>query len=202
MERSKIIKLIIASGLLSITLFGVTMAYYYHSIKIDNDFTAAEAKVYMNEKFDPSDKWVPGEEKEKEVRFGNEGSTDVLLRVKFTVKLQMADGSEVTDNDILKSFKLNFEDNFEDEWIMGDDGWYYYTKVLESGQITDVTLKSVTIGSGISNDVHKTTDDYSSAVFKVDIASEMIQSSGAAEAASAQGWKMKPAVSDGNVTWQ
>lgn len=202
MKTSGIIRIIIALGVLSLALFGITFAYYYHSIEIDNDFTVAEAKVYMNEKFNPSDKWVPGEEKEKEVRFGNEGNTDALLRVKFAVKLQMSDGSEVTDNDILESFRLNFADTFSDDWELGSDGWYYYKKVLGTGQITDVTLKSVTVGSGISNDVHKITEDYSSAVFKVDIASEMIQASGADEAAIAQGWAMKPVVAGGNVTWQ
>lgn len=190
-----------AAAAAAVLVAGVSLAYYYASGEIPNRFETAEAKVYMSEKFDPSDRWVPGEQKQKEVRFGNEGDTDAVIRVRFDKVLKLSDGTEVSDQDILDGFTLNFADGFSTGWVRGSDGWYYSRNVLKSGEMTDVTLGSVTVSSLLSNDVHGVKTDYSSAVFTVNVKGELIQASLAEEAAGAQGWGMIPEVSGSAVRW-
>lgn len=187
---SKII-LLMACAALSFAIVGVG-AYYFQTHSMDNKLDTAKPKVYMNEKFDPTDKWVPGEEKEKEVKFGNEGSMDCYLRAQFTPKLTLKDGTEITDADIPDGFVLNFASGFSNEWTSGSDGWYYYKELLPQGAKTPLTLESVTISSDIGNDVHGIEIDYSGATFSVDIDSEFIQSENASDAAAENRWAIDP----------
>ena len=122
MKKKKSKKILLIFGLLSLLVIGGTMAYFQKSESIDNKFKSAEAKVYLNEKFDPNDEWVPGEEKQKEVRFGNEGKIAAVLRVKLTPVLKLKDGTE--DSEAAKGFQLNFVDDFTQNWTE-KDGWYY-----------------------------------------------------------------------------
>lgn len=202
MRRSKFWMLPVFLGILSLSIFGVTMAVYDHWMKIDNEFDTADAKVYIDEKFDPDDKWVPGEEKEKKVWFGNDGDVDTVLRVKFSPELKLKDGTPVTDQEVLDSFSLNFSSGFSGDWTAGDDGWYYYNKVLRSAEKTDCTLESVKVSDLIGSDVRGSNTDYSAAVFTVNVESEMIQALQAADIAEEKGWAMTPTVSDGSVSWK
>lgn len=201
MRRSKLWMLLISLGIFFLSVFGVTMAVYNHSMQLDNKFDAADAKVYINEKFDAYDQWIPGEEKEKRVWFGNDGDVDTVLRVKFSPELKLNDGTPVTDQAVLDSFKLNFSSGFSDDWTEGDDGWYYYNRVLKSSEKTDCTLESVTVSNLIGNDGRGSNTDYSSAVFTVNVESEMIQALQAEDIAAEKGWTMIPEVSEGSVSW-
>ena len=188
-------------GILSLLIFGAAMAVYNHSLKLDNEFNTADARVYIDERFDPNDKWVPGEEKEKQVWFGNDGDVDAVLRVKFSPELKLKDGEPVTDRVVLDSFKLNFSSGFSGDWTVGNDGWYYYNKVLRSSERTDCTLESVTVSNLIGNDGHNVRIDYSSAVFTVNVDGEMIQALQAENIAAEKGWGMSPVISGESVGW-
>lgn len=198
MEKKKNRKILIILGLLALLVLGTTLAYFQKSESIDNKFQSAEAKVYLNEKFDPNDRWVPGEEKQKEVRFGNDGKIDAVLRVKFTPVLKLKDGTE--DEEAAKDFKLNFASDFNEKWEKHGE-WYYYKKVLNSNQMTDITLKSVTISDSIGNDEHGIVTDYSEATYDVKIEGELLQASLASEAAEYMKWEMIPQVNDQEVNW-
>lgn len=185
-------------GVLIPLVIGSTFAYFVKTVKMDNEFKSSEAKVYLNEKFDPNDEWVPGEEKQKEVRFGNEGKMDAVLRVRFTPVLKRSDGTE--DVEAAKDCTLNFADEFAKNWTRSGD-WYYYNKVLSRGRITDITLKSVTISDQIGNDEHGIQKDYSNATYEVKIEGELLQASLASEAATQLKWDRIPTVTGDVVTW-
>lgn len=197
MKKSK--KYLLLCGMLALLFFGVTQAYFRKSVSVDNAFQSAEAKIYLNEKFAPNDEWVPGEEKQKEVRFGNEGAVDAVLRVRFTPSLTLKDGTE--DTEAAEGFLLNFTDDFQKNWTQ-KDGWYYYNKVLASEDLTDITLKSVTISDQIGNDEHGIQRDYSGASYDVKIEGELLQASLAAEAAAYMKWGLTPEVTGETVTWK
>lgn len=183
----------IAIACIALSVLAAVFAFYFKSQTFDNEFTVAEPKVYLGEKFDPTDKWVPGEEKQKEVSFGNTGSMDCYLRAKFTPALTLADGTEVTD--IPDDFELNFASDFAGiagKWTDGGDGWYYYKTVLGAGEKTPVTLESVSISDKIGNDVHGMQTDYSGSTFSVKIDSEFIQASQAGDSSLSSGWAVKP----------
>lgn len=199
MGKKKNKKMLLIFGLLVLMAIGSTYAYFQASDSIDNQFHSAEAKVYLNEKFDPNDRWVPGEEKQKEVRFGNEGRIAAVLRVKFTPVLKLKDGTE--DTNAAAGFKLNFAENFSANWTE-KDGWYYYNKVLSPGELTELSLKSVTISDVIGNDEHGIATDYSEATYDVNIEGELLQASLAAEAAKYMNWGLIPTVTGESVAWQ
>lgn len=196
MKRNK--KVLLIMGMLTLLVIGSTFAYFQKTESIDNKFKSAEAKVNITEKFNPKDQWVPGEEKQKEVRFGNEGKIAAVLRAKFTPVLKLEDGTE--DSEAAKGFQLNFTDDFFQNWTE-KDGWYYYNKVLSPEELTDITLKSVTISDAIGNDEHGIVTDYSGASYDVKIEGELLQASLATEAANYMKWGMIPTVTGTTVTW-
>ena len=171
-------KILMIFGLLTLLLFGSTYAYFQASDSMDNKFRSMEAKVYINEKFDPNDEWVPGEEKQKEVRFGNEGRMKAVLRIKFTAD---------------EKVQLNFADGFDQNWTESGE-WYYYNRVLAPEQLTDVTLKSVTISDAIGN-------TYEGTEMQVKVEGEFLQAAFAAEAANYMNWGMTPTINGDTVTW-
>lgn len=187
---------VITLGVLSMLVIGSTFAYFQNSSQIENHFHTTEPEVYLNEKFNPYDQWVPGERKQKEVRFGNDGKMAAVLRAKFTPYLKKG-GTQVS---ISGEIQLNFDDSFEQEWFQ-DGEWYYYKKVLSPKEMTGITLSSVTISTALGNDEHGIQTDYSGAVFDVQITAELLQASLAEEIAGSQGWK-SPTITDGQVTWQ
>lgn len=192
-------RMILILGVLIPLAIGSTWAYFSKTVKMDNQFQSSEAKVYLNEKFDPKDRWVPGEEKQKEVRFGNEGQISAVLRVRFTSVLKRSDGTE--DADAAKNFKLNFSEDFKKNWVQSGE-WYYYNKVLSAGELTDITLRSVTISDQIGNDEHGIQPDYSNASYDVKIDGELLQASLASEAAVQLNWEKIPTVTGDSVTWK
>lgn len=199
MERHRKRKCSFAFGILSVLLIGGTFAYFQESSHIENHFQVTEPKVYLNEKFNPYDEWLPGEEKQKEVRFGNEGKMAAVLRVKFISSLDV--NGNLTD--ISDKVVLNFNSPlFDNEWVKGQDDWYYYKKVLSPNAVTDITLKSVTISEKLGNDEHGIQQDYSGAVFDVQIQGELIQASLAKEIIkNQQNWELVPEINGEQVTW-
>lgn len=177
------------------------LAYFFSSMQVTNLFSVGEANVYLNETFDVDDKWVPGEEKEKTVNFGNDGDMDVVIRAKFTPILKLENGETVTDKAVLNGFQLNYIDTFPNEWEKGDDGWYYYKKVLAPEEKTGETLTSVTMSNRISNDVHGIQTDYSNSQMDVDVVCEAILATVSKDNADLQGWSYYPVVSGTNVSW-
>lgn len=192
-------RFIVGMSLIAVLLIGCMYAYFKGTEAMENEFQVAQAKIYLNEKFNPKDEWLPGEEKQKEVRFGNDGAMEAVLRVKFTATMESPGNTlliEPTDK-----VKLNFADTFENEWEKHGD-WYYYKKVLEKSELTGITLKSVTISDEIGNDEHGIQKDYSKVIFDVQIESELLQASLAAESAKQQKWDLIPTVTGNQVQWK
>lgn len=196
-RNKKILLLVI--GIIALLAVECAFAFFHTSDSIDNHFQTAEAKVYMNETFASGDTWVPGEEKQKEVRFGNDGTMSSVLRVKFTPVLTRKDG--MVDKAAAQSFTLNFSDDFSLNWVQKGD-WYYYEKVLSPSQVSEVTLKSVTVSDQVGNDEHGIETDYSNATYEVKVEGELLQASLAAEGAEALKWDMSPTVSGDQVAWK
>ena len=196
-KNKKILLLVI--GIIALLAVECAFAFFHTSDSIDNHFQTAEAKVYMDETFASGDTWVSGEEKQKEVRFGNEGTMASVLRVKFTPVLTRKDGT--VDEVAAQNFTLNFSDDFSRNWVKKGE-WYYYKKVLSPSQVSEVTLKSVTVSDQIGNDEHGIQTDYSGATYEVKVEGELLQASLATEGAEALQWGLSPTVNGEQVTWK
>ena len=177
------------------------LAFFSGSMTATNPFSVGEAGVYLKETFDVDDKWVPGEEKKKTVYFGNDSDMDIVIRAKFTPTLKLKSGETVTDTAVLSGFCLNYTDTFPNEWEKGDDGWYYYKKVLVPGEKTGETLMSVTMSNSIGNDVHGIQTDYSNSQLDVNVVCEAILAAISENNVDIQDWDYYPLVNGTNVSW-
>lgn len=195
--------ILILLGLFLLTVMGVTIAYYTSQKDFKNEFTVSEPGVAIQEKFNPSDFWVPGEEKSKEVWFTNTGKMDMLLR--FSVEVEWADdnhpdraaedvvtlywndgnGKRVSDDSQLVDFVKKTQ---RVDTTVTD--YYYYTKVLKAGESTQHILESVKFAADLSNDGHDNSD-YSNTQINITIKGETVL---ADPDAAADQWKELPQI--------
>ena len=131
MKTSKIKKkpLIFILLLLLTVAVGSTFAYYYNEVIIPNKFKAMTYSVAIEEVFNGT--WGT-----KEVSIVNKEATNtpVVLRISYNeLWINNADGSNVSLNNKLNKQDVvtkNWTNNFVNDFVKGDDGWYYYKKVL------------------------------------------------------------------------
>lgn len=203
-------------ALLFLVIMGVTIAYYTSQKDFKNELSVSEPGVAVQEKFNPSDFWLPGEEKSKQVWFTNTGKMDMLLR--FSVEVEWAKDSSHPDRaakDVVTLFWNDGKGNrvLDDSQLAdfvkktqqtGSDKttYYYYTKVLKAGESTEHILESVKFVSDLSNDGHKNSD-YSKTQINITIRGETVLADpGAVE----DQWKELPQISavitDDRVEWK
>lgn len=206
-------KILLVLGLLLLTVAGVTLAYYAVQKVFQNEFKVKEPGIALIEKYNPSDHWVPGEEKSKEVLFTNTEEQDMLLR--FSFELKWADGQQVPGNrDVKDVVKLYWTDEHGKKVEVGADSvpkgfvkrpsgnvdYYYYTQVLKGGKSTPKVLESVKLETNMSNDEHFNSD-FSDKKFELTIKGETVL---ADEKAVAEQWKGQVTATiggNGTVTW-
>lgn len=108
--------------------------------KVSNNFETSSVKLDINERFNPPKSW-DGSDYEKIVNIKNVGKADSLLRVSITTRWLDKDGTPwLGDNSYIK---LNYPKDFNNNWIDGNDGYYYYKNVLKVGEVTPDILEGV-----------------------------------------------------------
>lgn len=198
----KTTKIILALSLLLLTAVGLTIAYYNSQKAFKNEFHVNSPGVSIYEKFNPTDWWVPGEEKSKQAWFTNTGELDMLLR--FRIDYDWADGQGPTgpssEMDAKNVIKLYWEDSKKPggrkELPVAEAGktvefgdfigiydpdakttYYYYKKILKAkgsdGSSTQHVLESVKFEPNLSNDGHLHSD-YSSTQIDLTISGETV----------------------------
>ena len=211
-KESKIVFLVLT--LLLVTIIGATIAYYSSQKDFENEFQVKEPGVAIEEKFNPADHWVPGEEKSKEVWFKNTGQMDMLLR--FSVEIAWDESVPHPNRpaqEVITLYWNGGEDGripavpgdtapIEFQRIVQDgESYYYYTKVLKAGESTQHTLESVKFATNLSNDGHNNSD-YSNTQLLVTIKGETVL----AVEEAVEEWNELPQIKadihkDGTVTW-
>lgn len=134
-------------GCLALFLIGTCFAYWYGNLSHTNKLTANEMVANILEVFQ-QDALAKGTV-EKKVSFKNTGSSTAFLRVSYSetwtrqeqeekiLLNNQQNGQDVAD----KQWTTDWMDS--NLWVDGDDGWYYYKKVLQSGESTKPILESV-----------------------------------------------------------
>ena len=195
-------------------LIGTTYAYYTTAKSAENTLVTAGAEVYMQEYFNPSDLWLPGETKTKSVYFANRHDSDQVIR--FTVEMSWYDnkGTPVKLNDDTPwTYTGSYNPapaiiNWTGEIVGVGATWtkignyYYYNKVLQkrSGTTPTVTppvISSVTFSPALSNDdLHA--ENFSDKACKITIKMEALRVN--TEFAQAE-WNVKFTAAGNNLTW-
>lgn len=135
-------------AVIALGIFG-TGAVIRHSMAMTNEVRTPTVDVAVKEEIGRAEWWG---EKQKEVSFKNTGTTDVFIRVAYAESwIADQNGTEVTlpnQNGIpaadvaTKNWTSGWSSG--NEWQIGEDGWYYYKKVLKAGETTPDILESVT----------------------------------------------------------
>lgn len=126
-----------AAALIAAAAIGSTFAWQTWDLSITNELKSHTTKVIIEEEFD--DKEDPFDH--KIVKFKNNGTSSVFLRVSYTDFWQK--GNEILSNqkdgvDIAKKHWANLENQWD--YI---DGWYYYKKILKKKDSTEEILTKV-----------------------------------------------------------
>lgn len=171
--------------LLVIGAIGVSYAIYQNMVEKENVFETSPYTVHLEENFEPST-WP--EETVKEVSIVNEGTTGVVVRVSYsevwtyegTILNNLVNGENV----VIK----NFTESFLTDWIY-QDGWYYYTKVLEGNSSIQI-LESI--------ELNTEEEEYQKGVYELTFYLESVQAS---EEAVLELWGITVHIEEGEITY-
>lgn len=164
---------------------GGTAAVIRHQVNMRNEIATPTVEVSVNENLDGE---LTGGDKPKEVRFTNNGTADIFLRVSYAENWRTAAGDGTEPEQLLNNTydeesqipvvtKHNDNGTFlgEPDWVY-IDGWYYYTKILPAGETTKPVLKSVDF-SKLTDTSDENLTDYQNAGYELYFQTEAVQAS-------------------------
>lgn len=174
MRKNLLIGLLVFS-LAALLVVGGTMAWFTDSQTADNKFTAGTVAIEINEHdFKDITNWNPGDTTNKDVSIISNGSKGTYVRVKLTPVWGDLDGEEFIADDNLPTTNITINTiNTSDpskKWIYSD-GWYYYYKIMNENDETELLLDSVTIAG------EETGNEYQGKTLKVDVEAQAVQAS-------------------------
>lgn len=158
------------AGVAAIFAVGGSLAYFNQTMEVENNFDTAKFGSTLVEDFKPSEgkDWQPGVEVNKDVVVTNTGDVPVVVRAKMDEKwmrddatfktilaedengkaivtvLQGAGTEEDAEDGLTDPDKTVVHKTLNtDDWILADDGWYYYvTAIPAAGEgVTNTTSK-------------------------------------------------------------
>lgn len=161
MKIIKKMKWVIFGGvfLFGIGFIGHSVAYLSDGDSAVNEITVGGNRVEIVEEFEPPAELVPGVSFTKDVKVENVGPSDCYVRIKAVF----------TDSDMGKYCSVDF--NTTDYTYNEADGYYYYKKILKSGDATPSLFTTVTLSNAITTaeikdfDILVYTESYQSAGF-------------------------------------
>lgn len=188
--------LIFILAILVLGIVGGTFAYYYSEIAISNEFKTLTYNVQIEEEFNKT--WGT-----KKVSFVNKEATNtpVVLRINYNESWRKeVNGTKLSlDNNVNgeNAVTKNWTTAFTNDFIEGDDGWYYYKKTLNAKKSVQV-LESI----ALNEDLISTSpyyEEYKDYDYELDFNFEAIQAN---TDAINEIWNKKATISGGNVTWE
>ena len=153
--------LLLASLILVIVLgVGVTVAFLLtNTQEVKNTFTPSEVTVDIIEEFD-------GETKENVV-LKNTSNTDAFIRAEVSITWQTEDGNVYGTLPVAgEDYTITFAD--DSNWILGADGFYYYTKEVAPDGLTTALIKSCTVKKAAPMDGYSLNIDIFGAAVQAD----------------------------------
>ena len=151
---NKKLGLIIAAGALSASLIvGSTLAWFTDDERATNTLTMGKVDIELYEEDKlineetpglTFDNLVPGATVDKLAEVKNAGTVDAYVRVQLSHELTV-------EKDINLSNMLDINSS---DWVLEDDGFYYYNGVVNPNDFTTPIFTTVTLpGSGWGNEM-------------------------------------------------
>lgn len=176
-----------------------TWGYHKTASPVVNRISTKKSGVTMREVFNPADKWLPGETKEKQVSFSNSGELPQVIR--FKCESAWSERSEVVGADatvltLTQKPTIQFSDT--KNWQQVGE-WYYYKKALQPGAVTENAISAVKFGSELTNGGYDGKQDYSNKRYTLTVIMEALDVN---QIETEAGWGMTfTAAADGVLTW-
>ena len=144
-RKIKVFSMVVSAAALVLVGIAGTVAYLSDQTDtVTNTFTAGTLPPIVVEDFDGNTK--------ENVRIQNTGTVDAYIRAKVLINWVSSTDSNAIASEIPQVNK-DYEVEYGDEstaddaprWIFGEDGYYYWTDVVEAGKETGILLKKVMI---------------------------------------------------------
>ena len=185
-------KVIIALlSLLTIGIVGVTAAVVYFKSELENKFNTSAYNIAIEEEF--YDDWGT-----KKVSIVNHDSTPVVIRVAYIetwsdnnddVSLQLS--NKINGIDVVTKA---WTDSWKNDFILNEDGWYYYKKVLTESEAVQI-LESINLNKEVAD---TSLENYNLYDYELDFRYEAIQ---ATTDAVKEIWGLDVTINGGEITW-
>ena len=185
-------KVIIALlSLLTIGIVGVTAAVVYFKSELENKFNTSAYNIAIEEEF--YDDWGT-----KKVSIVNHDATPVVIRVAYietwsdnndAVSLQLS--NKINGIDVVTKA---WTDSWKNDFILNEDGWYYYKKVLTENEAVQI-LESINLNKEVAD---TSLENYNLYDYELDFRYEAIQ---ATTDAIKEIWGFDVTINGGEITW-
>lgn len=146
-------KKLVAGGLVACmgaTLIGgATLAYFTDKDEADNVFTVGNVGIDLTEPnwdatgANDAKEAYPGEPLAKDPTVTNTGANPCVVRIKVEWDAEIGPMEYRTD------YQAN---RLGDNWVDGGDGYFYYTKALDKGDVTDALFDQIVVPTTLTND--------------------------------------------------
>lgn len=168
--KKKLDKIIIIISLIVLLVIGVTMAFYKATLIQNNKLSLKDSGVSVIEEYGERIDFLPGETIDKKIKFKNEKTLELFIRFKLEDKWTLIDG-EPSEAQV-GAVEKKYTDFFNNNVLIGNDGWNYYKKVLKPKEITPDIMSAIKLSEEVSNDARFL--DYSQLNYKLDILVEAL----------------------------
>ena len=174
--KKKILALSMVAICMSVVAYG-TLAYYTASETAENVITSGNVGIELLEWAD-ADRTIsyeemypeniitdvmPGTDVTKVVEVKNSGDNPVWVRVSVDKEIILSEESDIDADAGLMT--MDFD---RDNWIDGEDGYFYYVTPLEAGNTTEPLFAAVRFAGNMTN-------DYQNCKAKVDVKAYAVQ---------------------------
>lgn len=193
--------LITSVVLLFLVAVGTTLAYVFTKTNpVENKFNPSKVSCAVVENGNSSENTanvVQTGNIKTNVQIKNTGDTDAYIRAAVVVNWMSADGKKVWATKPVAGADYMITFNLSDGWVLGSDGYYYYTKAVpavdEAATSNDETLTGVLI-----NEAKLIGDAPAGYYLSIEIVASAIQADGMGATSAQDAWvKAKTATNAG-----
>ena len=172
--KKKITAICLVVALAAIAVVGGSLAYFTAEDDATNTFTVGNVSIELTEPSWTNDPAVyPGEILAKDPTVTNNGANPCYVRIKVDGlnclnKVGAGDVTYITDD---TAGKLG------SGWVDGEDGYFYYTSILNAGNETSAVFQQIQIPTDLTNLAEGVENS-----FDVEVSAQAVQAQGAAMA--------------------
>lgn len=148
-------------------LGGYTYASFTDKDSQENNFTVSGLKGAIVEEFTPPGTISAGQTYTKKVMIKNDEQAPLFVRVLVQPEMTSSDGQVLLASNIGKEIQLDIGS----DWLLGEDGFYYYKKVLNSNETTQSLFTKVKLANNLDT-------NYQNMKLTINIKSETVSAAG------------------------